>query len=109
MSTRRDSEPIGYQTLLFGTTEDFMVRKPLPWVARVGVLAALAFGCGQKGLDIPQAALDIPAAVSEDHDHKPSAHGGLIVPIGRNNYHAEAVFEKDGVLKLYTLGADEAK
>lgn len=44
-----------------------------------------------------------------DHGHKPSAHGGIIVPIGSDSYHAEAVFEKGGVLRLYTLGKDEAK
>jgi len=44
-----------------------------------------------------------------DHAHKPGAHGGIIVEIGRDNYHAEAVFEKGGLLKLYTLGKDEAK
>lgn len=46
---------------------------------------------------------------SEDHGHVPGAHGGIIVPIGRDNYHAEAVFEQGGVLKLFTLGKDETK
>lgn len=45
----------------------------------------------------------------EEHGHKPGAHGGIIVEIGRDNYHAEAVFEKGGLLKLFTLGKDEAK
>jgi YHS domain-containing protein len=44
-----------------------------------------------------------------EHGHKPTAHGGTIVPIGRDNYHGEAVFEKDGVIRFYTLGQDEAK
>jgi hypothetical protein len=43
------------------------------------------------------------------HAHKPGAHGGIIVEIGRDNYHAEAVFEKGGVLRLYTLGKDETR
>ncbi len=46
---------------------------------------------------------------ADEHPHKPGAHGGIIVEIGRDNYHAEAVFEKGGLLKLYTLGKDEAK
>lgn len=50
----------------------------------------------------------VPAA-SEAHTHKPGGHGGNIVEIGRDNYHAEAVFEKGGDLRLYTLGNDEAK
>ncbi len=45
----------------------------------------------------------------EEHAHKPGAHGGIMVEIGRDLYHAEAVFEKGGVLRLYTLGADETK
>ena len=45
----------------------------------------------------------------DDHTHKPAAHGGTIVEIGRDNYHAEVVFAKDGDLNLYTLGKDESK
>lgn len=44
-----------------------------------------------------------------EHGHKSGTHGGIIVEIGRDNYHAEAIFEKDGGLRLYTLGKDEAK
>ena len=44
-----------------------------------------------------------------EHDHKPGTHGGIIVPIGRESYHAEAVFEQQGVLRLYLLGADESR
>jgi YHS domain-containing protein len=43
-----------------------------------------------------------------EHAHKPGKFGGLIVEIGRDNYHAEAVFEKNGVVRVYTLGKDEA-
>lgn len=49
------------------------------------------------------------AKKAEEHGHKPGAHGGIIVEIGRDNYHAEAVFEKGGLLKLFMLGKDEAK
>lgn len=44
-----------------------------------------------------------------DHEHKPTAHGGTLISIGSDSYHAEAVFEKGGILRLYTLGNDEAK
>jgi YHS domain-containing protein len=43
-----------------------------------------------------------------EHGHKPSSHGGIIIPIGSDSYHAEAVFEKGGILRLYTLGQNEA-
>lgn len=43
-----------------------------------------------------------------EHGHKPAAHGGIVVPIGSDSYHAEAVFEKGGIVHLYTLGKDES-
>jgi len=45
----------------------------------------------------------------DKHEHKPGQFGGIIVEIGRDNYHAEAVFEKNGVVRLYTLGQEEAR
>lgn len=47
-------------------------------------------------------------AAGGDHEHKPGAHGGLIVSIG-DDYHAEAVFEKGGSLRIHTLGRNEGK
>lgn len=77
--------------------------------------ALILVGCGSQ--DDPVAAPHMgdkatPVAVKQaekEHGHKSGQFGGIIVPIGRDNYHAEAVFEKDGVLRLYTLGQDEAK
>ena len=63
----------------------------------------------------PKPAGSTPAATKPtapadgEHGHKPSAHGGIVVEIGRDNYHGEAVFEKEGGLRFYTLGQDEAK
>ena len=44
-----------------------------------------------------------------DHEHGTGANGGLILPLGRENYHIEPVFEPGGVLRLYLLGADETR
>lgn len=44
-----------------------------------------------------------------DHEHGFGANGGLIVPLGRESYHIEPVFEPQGVLRLYLLGADESR
>jgi hypothetical protein len=44
-----------------------------------------------------------------DHEHGIGANGGLIVPLGRESYHIEPVFESKGVLRLYLLGADETR
>lgn len=57
----------------------------------------------------PTIASSAPVVSSEDHAHKPGANGGIIVPIGRDSYHAEAVFEKQGALRLYMLGKDEGR
>ncbi|WP_145382524.1 hypothetical protein [Botrimarina mediterranea] len=45
----------------------------------------------------------------EEHPHIPGAHGGIVIPIGSDSYHAEAVIEKDGVFRLLMLGADETR
>ena len=47
--------------------------------------------------------------VVEEHPHIPGAHGGIVIPIGSDSYHAEAVVEKDGQFRLLILGADETR
>ncbi|MEO8268348.1 MAG: hypothetical protein ABI557_01435 [Aureliella sp.] len=49
------------------------------------------------------------AANAEEHAHIPGSHGGIIIPIGSDSYHAEAVIEKDGTFRLLMLGADETR
>lgn len=49
------------------------------------------------------------ASTAEGHEHKPGAHGGLIVSLGRDSYHVEAVFDNQGMIRLYTLGNDETR
>lgn len=48
-------------------------------------------------------------AGEEDHGHQPGEHGGILVSLGRDSYHVEAVFEAGGTLRLYTLGQDESR
>lgn len=43
------------------------------------------------------------------HAHEAGAHGGTIVSLGRDSYHVEAIVEKDGTVRLYTLGNDETR
>lgn len=45
----------------------------------------------------------------EDHGHKAGSHGGIIVSLGRDSYHVEAIVTKTGELRLYTLGKDESR
>ena len=75
---------------------------------------SLAIGCGQKHHDaVPTKVESKPAkstAKTEDqHGHKAGSHGGIIIAVGADKHHIEAVFEKSGQIKLFTLGADEAK
>lgn len=88
----------------------------------VGAVVASA-GCGTSPSATGQTAAATPPTAAtappnaapqvnsgeEQHAHLPGVHGGTIVPIGRDSYHAEVVFEKGGILRLHTLGRDEAK
>ena len=49
------------------------------------------------------------SGAEEVHPHKPGSHGGIIIPIGSDSYHAEAVIEKGGVFRLLMLGKDETR
>ena len=82
-------------------------RAPLrpPAVARWLALVALAMISGAPS---PLAARQ-PVEKPVDHEHVAGAHGGSIVPLGRDSYHVEPVFEEEGVLRLYLLGADETR
>lgn len=71
-------------------------------------------GCSQeeskaKRVAEPNASASVPRPMEEAHGHIAGAHGGTMVTIGAENYHAEAVFEKGGTLRLYMLGSDETK
>ncbi|MDY3553298.1 hypothetical protein R5W24_002397 [Gemmata sp. JC717] len=48
-------------------------------------------------------------AKGDEHAHKPGTHGGTIVALGKDSYHAEAVFEKGGKVRLYMLGKEETR
>ncbi|MEK6259606.1 MAG: hypothetical protein AABP62_13395 [Planctomycetota bacterium] len=43
-----------------------------------------------------------------DHGHDPGTHGGIIVSVGPEHYHVEAVFVA-GELRLFTLGQDQTQ
>jgi hypothetical protein len=97
-----------------------VIRK-IVMLSALFTLAAVLVGCSESGKNnlasvssdttpsTQNAAKKAASQAEGEHAHKPGEHGGIIVEIGRDNYHAEAVFEKGGVLRLYTLGKDEAK
>jgi hypothetical protein len=89
-----------------------MKRSLCVWLAAALLVPVVLVGCNSQcgsasHADTPAAA--VLAKADEPHAHKPGAHGGLIVEIGRDNYHAEVIFETGGVLRFFTLGQDEAK
>jgi len=97
----------------------FVVAAPLV------ALAVISFvGCNQPvATKTPAASPEVKAATvamtkptaeaaavgEQEHPHVPGTHGGIIVPIGSDSYHAEAVIEKDGTFRLLMLGADETR
>ncbi|VTR95384.1 Uncharacterized protein OS=Singulisphaera acidiphila (strain ATCC BAA-1392 / DSM 18658 / VKM B-2454 / MOB10) GN=Sinac_4511 PE=4 SV=1 [Gemmata massiliana] len=88
-----------------------MLRK---WVLFGGLFAAataVLVGCNNSQPPTEKAAEPkaAPAKADEEHGHKPGAHGGTLVSLGKDSYHAEAVFDKNGAVRLYTLGKDEAR
>jgi len=95
------------------TTKAFM-----PMCALIVLGAIAVTGCTDRSLAPSQAsksehqpasAATALKATDDEHAHKPGEHGGIIVTIGRDSYHAEAIFEKGGTLRLLMLGKDEAK
>ena len=72
--------------------------------------ALFAVGCSTDSIPaVPTASSASSTKAEGDHAHKPSERGGILVPIGGDKYHAEAVFEKGGKLRLFTLGQSEAQ
>jgi hypothetical protein len=82
-----------------------------PFVLSFAIAAVvLVAGCNRASNQGEKAPDGTGKGASEgEHAHKPGKHGGTIVEIGRDNYHAEAVFGDKGEVKLYMLAKDEAQ
>lgn len=44
-----------------------------------------------------------------EHEHQQGAHGGIMVSLGQDSYHVEAVLGSDRKVRLYMLGRDETR
>ena len=90
----------------------------------LATLLLLAAGCSSStsptttnqaaqtaGKNVPAApSVDAKAPTQdEEHGHKAGAHGGIIVSLGRDSYHIEAIVTSTGEIRLYTLGNDESR
>jgi len=79
------------------------------------VMIAMPLGCSPQSMPPPEktsATGAVPqgeAHDEKDHAHEPGAHGGIMVSLGRDSYHVEAVVDSAGFLRLYTLGKDETR
>jgi hypothetical protein len=92
---------------------------PIVLVTLITAAALAVVGCttSSPSTKSPEPQAESPAVSSsaaqsdedEDHGHKPGAHGGIIDSLGRDSYHVEAIVEKNGALRLYTLGQDESR
>lgn len=49
------------------------------------------------------------SSAGEEHGHKSGEHGGIIVSLGRDSFHVEAIVTSAGELRLYMLGNDESR
>lgn len=88
------------------------------WLIGLSLLGWVA-GCGQAGTPVPAKPADSPKVASaageegkageEEHEHAAGAHGGIIVSLGRDSYHVEAIVTDAGELRLYMLGSDETR
>lgn len=46
---------------------------------------------------------------AEDPQHPPGQHGGVLIPFAHDRYHAEALIETGGLLRLFILGRDQTE
>ena len=102
-----NAKTLGF-TLLIGLAATFGCAPPSP-PPNAGTAPKLA---QEKSTEVSKAtqsgAMTDSNAVTE-HGHKSGEHGGIMVSLGRDSYHIEAVFEADGAVRLYTLGNDESR
>lgn len=84
-----------------------------------GLLLPLISGCqespnsavppnGRTG-SVPANPISATATEDSGHAHKAGSHGGIVVSIGLDSYHTEAIVEKGGQLRLIMLGKDESR
>jgi YHS domain-containing protein len=90
-----------------------MLRKRLSILAFAftAVVGLILAGCSRTSSQ-PAAVVSATQPVVEDdheHAHKTGGHGGAIIAVGRDSYHAEAVFEKGGAVRLFLFGKDETR
>lgn len=73
------------------------------------LIAAIALAVAGCSPPVPPAVQPTTAPANHSDHQLAAAHGGVMVEIGDELYHAEAVFEADGTVRLYLFGKDAKK
>ena len=98
---------LGYTTLIgFASTIGCVPPSQPP---NAGSAPKLAQGKSTEVSKATQSGAMADSNAVTEHGHKSGEHGGIMVSLGRDSYHIEAVFEADGAVRLYTLGNDESR
>lgn len=93
------------------------------WCFLLGVCFSLALNGCEKGSERRVQPKEVVATTNvelatvegeklgedQEHTHVAGAHGGTIVPIGADSYHAEALVDDDGKIRVFLLGKDETR
>lgn len=86
-----------------------MKRRPVRLALALLIPVLSAAGCGAgANTDGPLYSQVRPREQGDEHSHQLGAHGGDIVAIGSNHYHAEVVFTEGAGVKFFLLGKDES-
>lgn len=64
---------------------------------------------GNAANNTASSSINRTAESDSEHGHLAGAHGGIMVSLGRDSYHIEAVVDSEGSIRLYTLGKDETR
>jgi len=86
-----------------------LCRYKIYFMAVAFSLTVFLSGCNQQQRMDSRVATKHEHDDQHEHEHAPGAHGGTIVPLGADSYHAEAMLERDGTLRLFMLGKDESR
>lgn len=91
-------------------------NEPRLWISVLSCCVAVGMvGCERgtervQSRDVVSATPKVDGMVTDsEHTHVAGVHGGTIVPIGADSYHAEALVDSDGKIRVFLLGKDETR
>jgi YHS domain-containing protein len=106
---RRSRQIVEREVVAMGRFPGWIVLAGVSWLLIAATLAGCSQGSGSQASATNRPGPRDSSSTAEVHAHLPGEHGGLVVPIGQDQYHVEPVFPADGSLRLYMLGANESQ